>query len=769
VLSFVARRLAGSRVSLLVAARLGSAGFFEASGLTELVVPPLDDDAAGRLLAAAFPLIAGRVRQRVLDTACGNPLALLELPGSLTGHQLAGERPLPTTLMLSSRLQELYASQLATLPDAASLLILLAALDGTGDLRLLQGAMPEASVLDRLAPAEQARLVVVDPVSKRLSFRHPLIASAVVQHCDDGDRRAAHRLLADLLRDDAERHALHLAEAAIEPDEHVALLLERAARIALARGEADRAVANLGRSAELSPSGAEKGRRLALAACLKAGVTADLVGVSQLLNEAERSDPRAGDSLAAAMAASGLLLNGKGDVDTAHRLLLAAIEAALDSAGPEDSDIVPALHTLMLICFFGGEEHRWVSFNRAVARLESDDGGTLRLGGSTFADPIRAELPVLGQLDEVIGALGDELDPSKIVRVSVSAIYVDRLAGCRRALWRVVHEGRSAGAIASAIDALMLLAFDAYFAGQWTEAEALASDGLDLCVRHGYRLLEAPGHYCLALLAAGRGDHDEVQSLTTHLMAWASPRGIGAVQKYCDHIRGLEAVGGGDVEAAFGHASAISAAGTFAPHCPHALWVMLDLVEAAVRSNRRADAVAHVRAMRESNVQLLSPRLALVVGASAALAAEAELAGELFRGALEVPDVERWPFDLARVQLAYGEHLRRVGDVAVARIQLSGSLDTFERLGAEPWSARAREELRATGQPSTSDRWQSAPLNPLEREIALLAAGGMTNKEIGQRLCLSHRTVGAHLYQIFPKLGITSRAALRDALDPEIV
>ncbi|WP_405883229.1 helix-turn-helix transcriptional regulator [Streptomyces sp. NBC_01136] len=52
-----------------------------------------------------------------------------------------------------------------------------------------------------------------------------------------------------------------------------------------------------------------------------------------------------------------------------------------------------------------------------------------------------------------------------------------------------------------------------------------------------------------------------------------------------------------------------------------------------------------------------------------------------------------------------------------------------------------------------------------ERQIAQLAATGLTNKEIGAKLFLSPRTVSSHLYRIFPELGITSRAALRDALD----
>jgi DNA-binding CsgD family transcriptional regulator len=49
-----------------------------------------------------------------------------------------------------------------------------------------------------------------------------------------------------------------------------------------------------------------------------------------------------------------------------------------------------------------------------------------------------------------------------------------------------------------------------------------------------------------------------------------------------------------------------------------------------------------------------------------------------------------------------------------------------------------------------------------------MAASGLSNREIGQQLYMSHRTVGAHLYHIFPKLGVTSRGQLRDALDPTL-
>jgi DNA-binding CsgD family transcriptional regulator len=170
--------------------------------------------------------------------------------------------------------------------------------------------------------------------------------------------------------------------------------------------------------------------------------------------------------------------------------------------------------------------------------------------------------------------------------------------------------------------------------------------------------------------------------------------------------------------------------------------------------------------MRKAGLDLLSPRLAMLTAASAAITADEEQAAGLFDEALAIPGAERWPFELARVRLAYGEHLRRSHRTSASRLQLATALDTFHHLGAAPWAARAANELRATGQstPWVHPSPQANPLTPQEYEIAALAASGLTNRQIGAQLFLSHRTVGAHLYRIFPKLGITTRGALRDAL-----
>jgi DNA-binding CsgD family transcriptional regulator len=128
-----------------------------------------------------------------------------------------------------------------------------------------------------------------------------------------------------------------------------------------------------------------------------------------------------------------------------------------------------------------------------------------------------------------------------------------------------------------------------------------------------------------------------------------------------------------------------------------------------------------------------------------------------------VPEARRWPFDLARVELAYGEHLRRRHDPARSRLHLIAALEIFQRLGAQPWIARVERELRAAGRGSAGGNG-AGELSAQERRVAELAAAGLSNKEVAERLRLSPRTVSAHLYRVFPKLGITSRAGLRDAL-----
>jgi DNA-binding CsgD family transcriptional regulator len=196
---------------------------------------------------------------------------------------------------------------------------------------------------------------------------------------------------------------------------------------------------------------------------------------------------------------------------------------------------------------------------------------------------------------------------------------------------------------------------------------------------------------------------------------------------------------------------------------PEALWVAYDLVESALRTGRRDEAAAHAAAMQKSNLAGISPRLGLLTEGAAALVDQTPQAITTFQNALGAVDAASWPFDYARVQLAFGSRLRRDLRLKEARAVLHDALATFESIGARPWAVRARNELRAAR--DKLDGYEVGPsLTPQEWTIAELAAGGLSNKEIGAQLYLSPRTVGGHLYRIYPKLGITNRAALRDAI-----
>ncbi len=249
------------------------------------------------------------------------------------------------------------------------------------------------------------------------------------------------------------------------------------------------------------------------------------------------------------------------------------------------------------------------------------------------------------------------------------------------------------------------------------------------------------------------------------MIEWAMPRGVGVVKPLTDHIKVLTAAGRGDSEEVYRLASAISPAGSFPSHSHVAHWVMVDLVEAAIRTDRQAEAAVHVTAVRNANFAAISPRLGLLASAAIAIGAPDDHAVELFDEALAMTGSDHWPFDLGRLELAYGERLRRLRATTESRVHLNAAFETFERLGARPWAVRAANELRATGQTKLrSGEYTRASLTPQERQIAKLAAAGLTNKQIAERLFLSHRTVGAHLHRIFPMLGIATRAALRDAL-----
>ncbi|MFC8430181.1 AAA family ATPase [Streptomyces sp. NPDC057253] len=782
VLEFVARRLSGLPVDLLVAARAGHAHALDRHGLLRRRVETLDERSAAALLRAAHPGLAPPAAERLLQEAAGNPLALLELPALLTREQFIGAVPVPLSLPVDDRLEALFAPRLRELPTATLELLLVAALEGTGGLRTIWAAYPggmEAADAALLA-AEEAGLVRVDARAGRLVFRHPLVRSAVVRTCRPGRRRAAHRALAEALERDPERRIGHLVAASLGPEEHLAADLEQAGHAALGRGSAALAVTALRRAAELSPEPAERSRRLAHAAYAAAQSGAlDVTAVLVDDGYGERASPQ--DTARATLARVYALLETDGDATAAHRLLTGVIDGLLAAgtggaetggaetggAGRQPSpaavrEVVGELQFLLtLVAFYAQRTDLWPE----VLERCQDAPDQVRLYCLAFDAPQERAPEVRQRIRRAFAALPPDAGPRPVTQLSMLSVYFDEASEYREHWMRVARRSREGGTFVQWSYGTILLGHEAFFAGRFTEAEALAREGLAMAEELGHRLAGFRLASQLALVAAVRGDAETVGTLTRTILAWSEPRRLGLLQVSARQARVLLALGQGDYEAAYRDCALISPPGTLPPLNPRAIWSVYDLVEAAVYTGRTAEARVHVAMARSARLGELSPRLALLTQAAAALAGPVETAEAGFRRALAVADVHA-PFDRARVQLAFGRWLRAHGrDPEATREHLTAALHALEELGAAPWAAAAGTELAALTPPAEPEpHGTEGLLTPQELQIADLAATGLSNKEIGARLYISPRTVSTHLYNIFPKLGIRSRAALRDAL-----
>lgn len=758
VLTFLTRRLSGCRAAFIMAARGEGNGFLDATGLGVLDVGPLPPADALTLLENSHPGLAEPARRRLLEEAEGNPLALLELPGQLTAAQRDGVESLPVNLPLSSRLESVYADRIRALALPERFALLLAALDGQrpGNLRDIRAAAAQAGPGwddSLLEVSERVRLVRVDHLAEQVVFRHPLVRSCVVHMSPGGRRRAAHSMLAEVMKADPDRRAWHLARASDGPDEPVAVELTEAAERALARGGAAEAAAAFRRAAELSQDPAARTGRLDKAAFA--------AGIGGLLETArELAGANTVETLRGTAAAAYVLFHREGDVDAVFRILLPVMEAALEStASAEDADAFDdAFYVLLNAAVWGGRAELWPAVYRLLGRVSE----AARMCFDAVADPARTAHDVRQRLDRATAALSPATPSWRVTWLIYTAMYLDCFT-FYDSVWRDLV-GQSA--YDSLRFAQVARAHDAFMLGDWDKMLAVGSLNIADATDHEYNLLHMVFTYGLAMVASGRGDEEALRKYCEAITTWAEPRGMHLLLSTVNETRARAAVGRGDFEEAFLLTSALTPPGELPPHFPHFARVFLDLVESAMRTGRAAEARAHVETGRQERIDAISPHHALILAAGAAITAPDEEAGEFYEAALAVPDASLWTYDYARIRLMYGEWLRRRQEYTAARVHLSAALELFEQhLKAPPWARRARNELRAAGVGVGLPQGEGmVPMSAQERRIAELAASGLSNKQIGEQLNISPRTAGAHLYRVFPKLGVTSRAALRDAL-----
>lgn len=763
VLRMVAELGSGIRMKLVAAHRRDSHLGWTGAAVHAHSLQPLTDSEAVDVLLARFPESSSPARQRLIAEAAGNPLVLLELSRTTAGRQWGHPMSGYADVDLTPRLNTLYADDIADLPGPMRRTLLVAALTRNPKVSIVQAAAGECDVHTVLRALHDRRLVDVDE-RQRIRFANQLVKHAVVSASTSDERYAAHRALASAMTDRPDHRVWHLGEATSEPDDGMAALLEQKAHDWRQSGDVTAAVSALYRSADLSVDAVERQRRRALAHYVDARLSGESPRITAQMGPTVRVQPGSPAALQSAIAAAYVAFDEDANIDFAHRVLVNALDDALDSAECNDDLILDALEILLTVSKYAASKDMWNSFYAVMGRATVPETSLLRLRTHLVADPARTAATAVDQLDESILRLTSQRDPTLVTRLAAAAHYVDRVRTFRSELLQLSESARANGSLSLAISAMMPVCIDDVRTGRWLDADTLTAECLDMCRATGFSLQSWPLRLAGAWLAAGRGDDASSRQVTAEVLRWASSSGAGGAVRFAYQVRAFSALTQGNWEEAYVLASAVSLPGTLESNVGHALWAAFDMVEAAVRAGHAKEAAAHAAALRDSQVALVSSRLALVVAGSTAMTASDEDFVELFDRALAMPGAADWPMERARLNLVYGERLRRHRMITKARSHLNTAVQDFAVIGAATWRARSQAEFDATGHRSRDGSGVGA-LTPQEFQVARLAATGLTNKAIAERLAISHRTVGAHLERSMPKLGVNSRAGLRRAIE----
>jgi DNA-binding CsgD family transcriptional regulator len=762
-LAFVGRRVESDPIVLLAAIREGYESSLLEAGLPELQLGGLADRDARKLLDACFPELAPAVRKRLLDEAKGHPLALLELPVALGSSARGGEVVLPTRLPLSARIEHAFVSREAVLPSATRTLLRIAAVDDDGVLgEIMSAAEIACSVgptVEDLVPAVRAQLIEVDGPWVR--FRHPLVRSAIYQAASVAERHAAHAALAEVLADDPDRRVWHRAAAAVGMDQAVTSELEATAHRAQRRGAITTAVAAFERAAALT---ADPVRRSAM--LLSAAEAASELGrsemVMRLLREADSIE------LGAHERAHAMWLGDpfrEGHVGDSARVQALA-ETARRMAAEGDTDLaLNLLSAAAFRCFWADlGEHAAHEVLRAADQIKVAPDHPKLLQIQAYAAPIERGAVVTGHLASSI----PPADPDALYLLGTAACLVGEFEQSSTLLGASAARLREQGRLRLLAQVLETRAWTAIMIDEFGVAVPAAEEAGRLAAETAQPLWQTGALIAQATLAALRGEQAMVGKLTAEAERVGLPVRAAGLLALVQYARGLSALGQGRHAEAYDQLRRLYEPADPAHHRLFLCFAIGDLAEAAAHSDHRDHGRAIMRQLEPLARETPSPWFSVAMLYARAVLADDQDAGAVFEDAL-ARDLTPWPLARARLQLASGEWLRRQRRSLESRAPLRAARDAFEALGVGPWAERARQELRASGESTlrrTPDKLNE--LTAQELQIVQMAAGGLSNREIGQRLYLSHRTVESHLYRVFPKLGVSSRAQLAGVLGGRI-
>jgi DNA-binding CsgD family transcriptional regulator len=758
VLAFIARRVQSDPIVLLAAAREGYPSPLVDAGLREYELAGLAPAAAVELLGWSAATLSASLRERILGEAAGNPLALIELPVSVGRAELVGSETLP----LTERLERAFAARVSDLPAEAQLLLDVAALSDEGSLReiLAAGSAIAGSELgiDGFEPAVHASIVTVD--TEKVRFRHPLMRSAVRQRVGLANARRIHEALAEVLRDDPDRRVWHRAAPVSGVHEEIAAELEQAAVRARRRGALAVAVSALRRAAELTEASGRA--RLLIAAAELAFELGQRDAVADMLSEVALLDPDPLERARAAWIEEVSYTRPLPSGGRAEALLAAATQAG------EAGDRNLQLDLLWLLA----SRAWWVDPPPATRDALVQATSTLGdpqlteprvLAIQAYADPLGSQKTVLERVR--VAAAGLNRDPDAARFLGPAAVVVGAFDVAVTLLASAADGLRMAGRLGHLPRLLLLEGSMAARVANWDVAIPAAEECRRLASELGEPQWVAAAETVDSIIAGTRGDEDGAERASAAAEGVAVPTGANITVAFAQTGRVLAALGAGRHADAYAIAERLFDPTSPAFHPIIAFWLIGDLAEAAAHIGRIEEARARVERVEAAGGG--EPGTCVAFGllhARAVLAVDEQEAAGRFAEALRA-DFTNWPLQRARLLLTYGQWLRRQRRVADSRAPLRDARDAFDAMGCAAWAEQARRELRATGEASRRrDPVARDRLTAQELQIARMAAQGLSNREIGERLYLSHRTVGTHLYRVFPKLGITARGDLSEAL-----
>ena len=769
---FAGRRLDAEGVVILGSLREGTAvAGMEVPWLEGLRVEPLADEESRELLdASQIDRLAPSVTDRLVVTAAGNPLALLEIPRQLSDGQRAGREPLEDLLRPGTGVERAFRRDLDELGDATRRGLLVAATAHTGRIDVIGAALQEIGLeLDSLGPAEQARLITI--ADGELDFRHPLLRSTAYHAASAAERRGAHAALAAAAPVGSPERAWHLAACAVAPDEEVAAALEGAALDARGRGAHATAARDFGRAAQLTPDDEPRARRL-LEAATDATRSGEADHAFGLLGDAARL---ATDPLLAAdvQRMTGHVEMRRGSPLVAYELLVAEADRvrSRDPRRAAGMFLEASVSHMMT-----GDMHALIATaERARALATSADPAVELLATAVIGEAYLA-LGDVEQGDALLSACEPYLlegDPLAIVEVVAmaahSSVWIEKFERAQRIFDRLIAAARDASAVSALIYPLAARSHMDFRLGRWAAARAGATESVELAQDTGQLPLLAHSLAALAHTEAAMGAEDECRRHVKEGLALVARFQGEATGTYLHAALGLLELGMGRIPEAITVLEETQRGADRLQMQPAVVQCTPDLVEAYARAGRRDEALALTEVFA-GRARKTGSKWAAAAGARlhALLAPDAEVR-TAFEAALALHEGLPMPFERARTLLCFGERLRRARQRADAREPLKEALETFERLGARGWAERTRTELRATGE-QQARRAESAAeqLTPHELQIAVLVAQGMTNREAAAALFLSPKTIEYHLGQIYRKLDVRGRAQLARLMAMEL-